>query len=68
LVHASVALLDVRPEEVGQAAAENVAAGTDARCIYISCDVSSRASVTAAVDAAAAQLGSPDILVNNGAH
>jgi NAD(P)-dependent dehydrogenase (short-subunit alcohol dehydrogenase family) len=70
LVHGSscsVALLDVRPEEAGQAVAEKVAAATDAQCIYIKCDVSQRASVADAVEAAAAQLGEPDILINNGA-
>lgn len=63
-------MLDVRPEDMGKASAQKVTSGAGtsaAQCVYITCDVSRSASVAAAVEAAAAQLGEPDILVNNGA-
>lgn len=60
---ARVAVLDRNPEAAGAVAREIQAAGGTAAAI--TCDITERASVDAAVAAATAQLGPIDVLVNN---
>lgn len=60
---ARVAVLDRNPEAAGAVAREIQAAGGTAAAI--TCDITDRASVDAAVAAASAQLGPIDVLVNN---
>lgn len=60
---ASVAVTDVNLEAAQAVAAAINAAG--GKAIAVHCDVSSEASVKAAVDTVAAQLGGIDILINN---
>jgi NAD(P)-dependent dehydrogenase (short-subunit alcohol dehydrogenase family) len=62
----SVVITDVRPGDAGKEAAEQIAAATDTRCVYVHCDVSKRSEVTTTIDKVAEQFGEIDILVNNG--
>ena len=62
----SVVITDVRPGDVGKEVAEQIAFVTDTRCVFVHCDVSKRAEVTATIDQVAEQFGEIDILVNNG--
>ena len=60
---ASVVVLDLRADEVEQTAADLTAAGVPA--LPSVCDVSDPAAVSMAVTAAAGQLGTIDVLINN---
>jgi NAD(P)-dependent dehydrogenase (short-subunit alcohol dehydrogenase family) len=78
---ARVAIADVRSKLEGRQQAHKIAveaakvveaqdaddAGLTCEPIYVECDVSSRASVEAAVAAVAEKLGGIDVLINNGA-
>lgn len=60
---AHLALLDIDDDHANDAAAQLRTSGS--RAIAYDCDVTSSSSVTAAVEAACAELGPPDILINN---
>ncbi|MCO8255044.1 SDR family oxidoreductase [Haladaptatus sp. AB618] len=64
---ADVVVADVRddPREDGAKTHERIEEETDAHAVFVQCDVSDPAAVTAAVDTAVDEFGGIDVMVNN---
>ncbi len=62
-----MAITDVRPDEQGKAAVNDIMSETCGRALYIRADVTDAAAIDAAIEQTSRELGNIDILLNNGA-